>query len=293
MYIVDMYLRVRRACLVEGMSIREASRVFGMHRGTVRKMLKHPVPPGYRRKHPPRRPKLEPYTSIIDRILEDDMSAPKKQRHTAKRIFDRLRAEHGFDGGYTIVKDYVRERRRVAREMFVPLEHPPGHAQCDFGQAWAFIGGEKRRVHYFVMSLPHSDGVFVKAYPGETTEAFCDGHVSAFRYLGGVPESILYDNTKIAVARILGGGRRKRTRAFTELQSHYLFADRFGRVGKSLPLRRQGATTRASSRAWWDTAGGTSLYRSRGWRASMSSTRTLSVSAWRGWTRGSGDTARV
>ena len=82
------------------------------------------------------------------------------------------------------------------------------------------------------MSLPHSDGIFVKAYPGETTEAFCDGHVSAFGFLGGVPQSILYDNTKLAVARILGGGRRKRTRAFTELQSHYLFSDRFGRVGK-------------------------------------------------------------
>ena len=140
-HIVDMYLRVRRACLVEGMSIREASRVFGLHRDTVRKMLSHPVPPGYRRKRPPHRPKLEPYTGVIDCILEDDLSAPKKQRHTAKRIFERLKKEHGFDGGYTIVKDYVRERRRVVREMFVPLEHPPGHAQCDFGQAWAFIGG--------------------------------------------------------------------------------------------------------------------------------------------------------
>ena len=232
MYIVDMYLRVRRACLVEGMSIREASRVFGLHRDTVRKMLSHPVPPGYRRKRPPHRPKLEPYTGVIDRILEDDLSAPKKQRHTAKRIFERLKKEHGFDGGYTIVKDYVRERRRVVREMFVPLEHPPGHAQCDFGQAWAFIGGKKRRVHYFVMSLPHSDGIFIKAYPAETTEAFCDGHVSAFAFLGGVPQSILYDNSKIAVAKILGGGRRKRTSTFTELQSHYLFSDRFGRVGK-------------------------------------------------------------
>ena len=107
MYIVDMYLRVRRACLVEGMGIREASRVFGLHRDTVRKMLSHPVPPGYRRKRPPHRPKLEPYTGVIDGILEDDLSAPKKQRHTAKRIFERLKKEHGFDGGYTIVKDYV------------------------------------------------------------------------------------------------------------------------------------------------------------------------------------------
>ena len=88
------------------------------------------------------------------------------------------------------------------------------------------------KAHYFILDLPHSDGCFVKAYPAETTEAFLDGHVSAFAFLGGVPQSILYDNTKLAVARILGDGRRKRTKAFTELQSHYLFDDRFGRPAK-------------------------------------------------------------
>ena len=116
--------------------------------------------------------------------------------------------------------------------MFVPLSHSPGHAQCDFGEALVVIGGVERKAHCFVIDLPHSDGCFVKAYPAETTEAFLDGHVSAFAFLGGVPQSILYDNTKLAVARILGDGRRKRTRAFTELQSHYLFSDRFGRPGK-------------------------------------------------------------
>ena len=114
----------------------------------------------------------------------------------------------------------------------MPLSHAPGHAQCDFGEAVAVIAGVERKVHYFVLDLPHSDGCFVKAYPGETTEAFLDGHVSAFAFLGGSPQSILYDNTKLAVAKILGHGRRKRTRAFTELQSHYLFEDRFGRPGK-------------------------------------------------------------
>ena len=88
------------------------------------------------------------------------------------------------------------------------------------------------KAHCFVIDLPHSDGCFVKAYPAETTEAFLDGHVSAFAFLGGVPQSILYDNTRLAVAKILGDGRRQRTRAFTELQSHYLFEDRFGRPGK-------------------------------------------------------------
>ena len=112
------------------------------------------------------------------------------------------------------------------------MSHPPGHAQCDFGEALVVIGGVERKAHCFVIDLPHSDGCFVKAYPAETTEAFLDGHVSAFAFLGGVPQSILYDNTRLAVVRILGDSRRQRTRAFTELQSHYLFEDRFGRPGK-------------------------------------------------------------
>ena len=94
------------------------------------------------------------------------------------------------------------------------------------------LGGGEQKAHYFILDLPHSDGCFVKAYPAETTEAFLDGHVSAFAFLGGVPQSILYDNTKLAVARILGDGKRQRTRAFSELQSHYLFDDRLGRPAK-------------------------------------------------------------
>ena len=162
-------------------------------------------------------------------VTRKDRSLPKKQRHTAKRIYERPRAEHGFDGKYTIVKDYVRERRRRTQEMYVPLSHPAGDAQCDFGQAKAVIDGVEQTVHYFVLDLPHSDACFVKAYPAETTEAFCDGHVSAFSFLGGVPRSIVYDNTRLAVARILGDDWRKRTRVFSELVSHYLFEERFGR----------------------------------------------------------------
>ena len=236
MYKVDVYLRIRRAVMVEGMSVREAARTFGLHRDTVRKMLAYSVPPGYRRQIPPKRPKLESFTGVIDRILEDDHLVPGKQRHTAKRIFERLRDEYGFDGGYTIVKDYVREHRRQTKEMFIPLSHWQGHAQWDFGEALVVIGGVQQKAHCFVLDLPHSDGCFVKAYPAETTEAFLDGHVSAlalaFAFLGGVPQSILYDNTRLAEARSLGDGRRQRTRAFTELQSHYLFDDRFVCPGK-------------------------------------------------------------
>jgi transposase len=229
---VELYGRVRHAVQIEGLSRREAGRHFGIDPRTVGKMMVFSVPPGYRRRKPPARPKLDPFIGIIDRILEEDKRRPAKQRHTSKRIFERLRDEHGFAGGITIVKDHVAGWRQRAREMFVPLVHPPGHAQADFGEAIGIIGGVERKIHFFAMDLPHSDGCFVVGYPAETTEAFCDGHVRAFAFFGGVPQSILYDNTKIAVARILGDGKRQRTRVFAELQSHYLFEDRFGRPGK-------------------------------------------------------------
>ena len=116
--------------------------------------------------------------------------------------------------------------------MFVPLTHPPGEAQADFGEAWVVMAGVKLKAHFLALDLPHSDDCFVKAFPAETTEAFLEGHVRAFDYFGAVPKRILYDNTKIVVARILGGEERARTRAFSELQSHYLFADKFGRPAK-------------------------------------------------------------
>ncbi len=229
---VDLYARVRRACHVEGMSQRQAARVFGIDPKTVAKMLRFSIPPGYRRSKPPARPRLDAFTGVIDRVLEEDATRPRRQRHTARRVFQRLRAEHGFAGGETIVKTYVRERRLQGQEMFVPLVHPPGHGQADFGEAVAVIGGEERRIHFFCLDLPHSDACFVKAYPAETAEAFCDGHTAAFAFFGGVPQSMLYDNTALAVARILGDGTRQRTRSLAELRSHYLFQDRFGRPGK-------------------------------------------------------------
>src|SRR5215472_10118853 len=229
---VELYAQVRRAVYVEGISQREAARRFGIDPRTVAKMLVFSVPPGYRRSRPPARPKLDPFTGIIDAILVADEGRPRKQRHTAKRLFERLRDEHGYGGGITIVKDYVRAHRLRHREVFVPLRHDPGHAQVDFGEALAEIAGVVGKVHFFAMDLPHSDACFVQAYPAETAEAFCAGHRVGFEFFGGVPRSILYDNTRLAVARILGDGTRQRTRIFSELQSHYLFADRFGRPGK-------------------------------------------------------------
>jgi transposase len=232
MYTVELYARVRRAVLVDGQSQRTVAREFGLARKTVRKMLEYSAPPGYQRQKPVRRPKLGPWQGVIDAILEDDKQRPRKQRHTAKRIFERLRAEHSYGGGYTIVKDYVRSSKIGDQEMFVPLTHAPGEAQADFGEALVVITGIERKAHFMAFDLPHSDDCFVQAFPAETTEAFLEGHVRAFEHFGGVPTRILYDNTTLAVARILGDGERQKTRAFSELQSHYLFAEKFGRPAK-------------------------------------------------------------
>lgn len=229
---MEIYGRVRRAVRVEGRSQRAVAREFGLSRETVRKMLQYAVPPGYQRQQPIKRPKLGAWLGVIDAILNDDKQRPPKQRHTSKRIFERLKEEHGFTGGYTIVKDYVRTATLRGQEMFVPLMHPAGEAQVDFGEALVVIAGVEQKAHYLVRDLPQSDDCFVAAFPAETTEAFLEGHVHAFAHFGGVPTRILYDNTRIAVAKILGGEERQRTRAFSELQSYYLFADKFGRPAK-------------------------------------------------------------
>ncbi|OED47989.1 transposase [Rhodobacteraceae bacterium (ex Bugula neritina AB1)] len=214
------------------MSGRQIARDFGISRDSVSKMLSYSEPPGYRRTAPIRRPKLDPYIAYIDEWLGEDKARPRKQRHTAKRIFERLRDECGFDGGYTIVKDYVRTRKRGSREMFVPLSHPPGHGQADFGEALVVIGGIERKTYFFAFDLPHSDACYIGAYPAANTEAWLDGHVHAFAFFGAVPRSILYDNDRCLVAKIMPDGTRNRTQRFSAMLSHYVIGDRYGRPGK-------------------------------------------------------------
>lgn len=228
---MELYRKVRLAC-ADGMSARAAARYFGISRDSVRKMLSFSVPPGYRRKAEIKRPKLDGFTEIIDACLAEDQGRNRKQRHTAKRVLERLRDEHGFTGGYTIVKDYMRERDRRRREMFVPLSHPPGHAQADFGEATVVIDGVEQKAHFFAFDLPHSDACYVRAYPAATSEAWVDGHVQAFAFFGRVPVSVLYDNDRCLVASILPDGTRKRAKLFSGFLSHYLIRDRYGRPGK-------------------------------------------------------------
>ena len=149
MYAVEVSATVRQLAFAEGLSRREVARRLGLSRDTVGKMCRFSEPPGYVRTKPVERPRLGPLTGVIDAILVADRGAPAKQRHTAKRIWQRLRDEHGFDGGYSTVKDYVRLARGRAQEAFVPQVHPPEHAQVDFGEAVPVIPGATARVHFF------------------------------------------------------------------------------------------------------------------------------------------------
>ena len=226
------------------------------------------MPLGYRRHVARRRAKLDAPTGFIDEILHNDVGVAKKQRPTIQRVYARLREERGFDGGYTTVRDDVHPRRLSLRAAFVPLAHPAGHAQADFGEAWAVIGGVTRKVRFVVIALPHSDAIFVKAYPAETAEAFCDGHVAVFAFFGGVAQSVLYDNTRLAVAKILGDGTRSAVR-----YSRPCNLTMCSRIDRAAPAR---GTTRARSRGWWVLPGGLSWCPLRG-----CATLPISMSCWR------------
>ncbi len=224
---MENWAEIRRRVLVDGQSKRSVCREFDIHWDTLQKILHHSEPPGYRRAAARPKPKLEPFLPVIHQILEADKKAPRKQRHTAHRIFERLRDEHGYTGGLTIVKQAVASGRLRSAEVFIPLAHLPGEAQVDFGEAEIHLDGKPAKVALFVMTLPYSDALFVVAFPRECTEAFLEGHLRAFEFFAGVPRRISYDNSRIAVAKILGSRDRKVTDAFLMLKSHHLFESHF------------------------------------------------------------------
>ena len=223
---MELWSEVRRRVLTGELSKRAACREYGVHWQTLEKMLAHSEPPGYQ-KTAKRTSKLDPFVPIIEEILSSDRKVHRKQRHTSRRIFERLRDEHGYDGGETIVKSVVRSWKQTHQEVFLPLSHPPGEAQVDFGFADVWLAGELTKVALFVMTLPYSDAIFIHAFPRECTEVFLEGHRRAFEFFGGVPTRISYDNSKIAVGSITGTRERKVTKEFQRLKSHYLFVDHF------------------------------------------------------------------
>jgi transposase len=224
---MEKWVEIRRRVLTKEISKRGACAEYKLQWRTLQRILQHEEPAKYQLKEPRRKQKLDEFLPIIHEILQQDQQAPRKQRHTAQRIFDRLRAEYGYEGGLTIVKDAVRACKQRQAEVFVPLAHRPGEAQVDFGEAHVKLGGEQVKVAMFVMTLPYSDAIFCQVFPRECTEAFQEGHKRAFEFFGGVPRRISYDNSRIAVAKITGKRGREVTREFLRLESHYLFGHHF------------------------------------------------------------------
>jgi transposase len=227
------YIRVRQLRELEGLSLREISRQTGSHRDTIKKILTEAAPPGYQRKAVARRPVLGPFVAIIDQILKlDKEGVPRKQRHTAKRLWDRLRGEYGYRGGYTQVCDYVRAVVQRTQEAFVPLAFPPATAQVDWGEAVAIENDLVRKVYLFVLTLPFSNARFVAVFPRATLEFFLEGHRRAFVFFEGVARSIIYDNLKSAVVKVKRHHNRLLNKTFETFAGHHLFEPRFCNVGQ-------------------------------------------------------------
>jgi len=226
---MDQWIELRRKIRNQEVPLRQLQRETGIHRQTLRKIRDNSQPPGYQRTKPIEKTKVGPYIKRIRAIIESDKQVHKKQRHTAKKILELLQAD-GFDGGYTIVKDAVREIKKTSKEVFMPLSQRPGEAQVDFGYALANFDGILKKISFFVMSMVHSDAMFVMAFPRECTEAFMEAHVRAFDFFGCVPKRISYDNTRVAITKILTSHKRKHTAEFKRLISHYLFEPHFCNV---------------------------------------------------------------
>jgi len=226
---MDQWIELRRKIRNGEVSLRQLHRETGLSRATLRKIRDNSQPPGYQRSKPVEKSKIGPYLGRIKEIIDADKQIPRKQRHTAKKILETLQSE-GFTGGYTIVKDAVRAIKETSKEVFMPLSQRPGEAQVDFGHALANFNGTLKKVVFFVMSMVHSDAMFVMSFPRECTESFLEAHVRAFNFFGCVPKRISYDNTRVAITKILKHHKRKYTSEFKRLISHYLFEPHFCNV---------------------------------------------------------------
>jgi transposase len=230
---VEQFAAIRRDHRVEGLSIRALADKHGVHRRTVRQALEPAMPPP--RKTPQREaPRLEPFKTAIDAMLHGDLDAPRKQRHTARRILARLVDEHGAEGlSYSTVRDHVRKRRpQILAEAGRPLElgyvpqthEPAAEAEVDFHDLWVVLRGVKTKTALFTMRLSYSGRAVHRAFLTQGQEAFLEGHVHAFERLDGVPvDKIRYDNLNSAVKQVLFGRSRQENERWIAFKSHYGF----------------------------------------------------------------------
>jgi len=232
---MDQIHLIRSLFYEQGKNISEISRETGMDWKTVRKYIDmddfNPVAPA-----PASEkvlcPKLDPFKPLIDQWLEDDRQAPRKQRHTAKKVFDRLKKEAvGFDCSYKLVTIYVAARKEELhldkRTGYIPLDHVPGEAQADFGTADFFEDGIRSTGKYLTMTFPYSNNGYIQLNYGENMECLLEGLAAVFEHIGGVPTEIWFDNTKTIVTKVIKGGGREITERFARFTEHYGFKSIF------------------------------------------------------------------
>jgi transposase len=218
---------------VEKLSKREIARRLGISRNTVKRYCEGERVP-WERSEPERRPRVitEEVIEFVRRCLEEDKTAPRKQRHTSHRIFRRLQEELGYRGAESTIRRLVGQLRPSLRNVYIPLWFEPGEAaQVDWGEVIICLNGEKVKAYLFCMRLCHSAMPFVMAFPSQRREAFIEGHISAFEFFGGVPRRLIYDNLRTAVKEGWGKGVREEQKDFLALKAHYAFSADFCNPG--------------------------------------------------------------
>lgn len=224
MLTVDEYGRIRRAHR-DGMSIREIARTFHHSRRKIREVLRGAGEPArYRTRVSQPSPKLGPFQGIILEILAEDESAPRKQRHTVRRIFERLRDEHGYAGSYSTVCRFVAKHRQQEQETFIPLDHEPRRRmEADFGEIRVDFPDGRKRVNVLILVWSYSKAPFAIALPTQRTEAILEGMAQAFEFFGCVAKEVWWDNPKTVADAILVGRARKLNPRYSALASHFVF----------------------------------------------------------------------
>ena len=232
---VELFESIRRDSRLEGMGVRALAKRYHVHRRTVRQALMSAVPPG---RKPAARcsPVLDAWKPLIGAWVTADEAVPKKQRHTGRRVWERLVAEHGAQVGESTVRKYVARLRRelgggVACVSVPQVHHPGAEAEVDFAELWVWLEGTLSKLWLFTMRLSASGRAFHAAFATQAQEAFFEGHVLGLQHLGGVPRRVRYDNLKPAVARILQGRNRIENERFITLRSHYGFDSFFCQPG--------------------------------------------------------------
>ncbi len=233
MFTVEQKEMIRREHAIKGRSIWQIALEMHHSRKTIRKALADPGIPAYTCKEPVAKPVMGPYVALIKQWLEEDRGRPVKQRHTAKRIYDRLKDEYGFSGTERTVRREVSILREKVPDSHVPQTYQPADgATFDFGEAQVVMDGQERIVHLACMRLDYSSKFFVCVLPTERCEGLFESHIDAFQYLEGVPERIRYDNMKLAVKRVLRGKDRHEQSSWVAFRSHFLFEADYCTPGK-------------------------------------------------------------